>query len=425
MRNGENYHSESFGPALRRRREKHGVSLRGLARQVTYSPGWLSKVENGLAPPTAKLAELCDRELEAGGELIALAHTAEYSRKGLLSPAQLPRAVDTFIGRAKELQALDLCLARAQKNANGMLAVIDGPPGIGKTTLAVSWADSVSGQFAGGILYHDLGGYTDLDSPSAPTQVLGHFLEALGVPAESLSPDTEQRAATFRSLVSDTQTLVVLDNAADSRQVEQILPGTGSCAVVITSRRRMTGLAVRFGAQQVPLRPMSSPESLELLSSVLGLDRVRAEIDSADSIISQCAKLPLALRIAAERATGGDHWSLARLADELASANDPSTRLDMLSDREDNSLGVRAAFEASYRRLDDEAARAFRLLGRVSYRVLDNDAVVALLARPDRTSRRLLEILVDENLLQEVGPGQYRFSRLLQLFAAERATTAN
>lgn len=418
MRNRDAYRSHTFGDELRHMREKRGISLRGLARRVAYSPGWLSRVENGLVPPAVKLAELCDLELDAGGQLITLARTVEYARKEQFPPAQLPWAVDTFIGRAKELQALDCCLARAQQNRSGILGVIEGSPGVGKTALAVRWAHSVADQFAQGILYHNLGGYSRLSEPILPAKVLGHFLEALGVPAESQPLATEQRGAMFRSLISGTQVLIVLDNAADSHQVAPILPGTGSSAVVITSRRRMTGLAVRFGAQQTLLRPMPIPESLELLSSVVGIDRIRAEIDSAHKIVSLCAQLPLALRIAVERVT--DHWSLARLADELAGTGDPGARLDLLSDREDDSLGVRAAFEASYRRLDDEAARALRLLGRIPHHVLDAGMAKTVLDRSNRESRRILEVLVNENLLQEVGLDQYRFSSLLQLFAAEQ-----
>lgn len=414
-------HAGSFGSVLRRRREEQGISLRELARRVAYSPGWLSKIENGVAPPAVKLAELCDKELAAGGALVALAHDLETKPGfGSLVPAQLPRGARPFVGRTDELRALQRCLMDAQQSSSGMTVAVDGAPGTGKSALVVHWAQSMAGHFVDGILHRDLGGHAETGAPPAPEEVLAGFLATLGVPQEFMPQGTGERAALFRSLVSARRMLVVLDDVASSRQVEPLLPGPGDSAVVVTGRPRMTGLAARTGAVRMSLGPLPTADALDLLGSVVGADRVRAEPDGARALAAHCAGLPLALRVAAEHLVTSRYRSMAGLAAELAGPGDPDDRFDVLV--AGDQLTVRAAFETSYRRLDAESARGFRLLGLLNGGTVGAAAAAALLARPRKTARRTLERLVGVHLLDEVGPEQYRLGGLLALFAAGRAT---
>src|SRR5215468_7716218 len=61
-----------FGDELRRRREASGQTLGQFARRLHYSTGYLSKIENGLKPPSEDVARRCDAALGANGELLAL-----------------------------------------------------------------------------------------------------------------------------------------------------------------------------------------------------------------------------------------------------------------------------------------------------------------------------------------------------------------
>lgn len=412
-------HASGFGAELRRMREEQGISLRALARRVVYSAGWLSKVENGVAPPTLKLAELCDTELGAGGELAALAHSRKPDPGAWTLPAQLPRGAAPFVGRVNESRELDRCLAEAQRTNRGMTVAVDGAPGVGKSTLVTQWAHANAHHFGDGILFQDLRGFSGGAPPLVPAEVLEGFLGALGVPSASVPYGTEARAAMFRTLVAGRRVLVVLDNAAGSHQVGPLLPGSPSCGVIVTSRRRMTGTAAHAGARRVFLGTLSMDESVELFGSVLGPDRVRAEPEAVRSLAAQCARLPLALRIAAERLAFSRHRSVAGLAGELAGLDDPDGKLDLLADGD--VMTVRGAFEASYGRLDTESSRAFRLLGLTRGRTVTPATAAALFGMPAANARRLLEGLVSLNLLQEVGRDQYRLDRLLLLFAAARA----
>ncbi|WP_129840576.1 XRE family transcriptional regulator [Streptomyces sp. RFCAC02] len=414
-------HFARFGAALRRRREQEGMSLRRLAALAAYSPGWLSKVENGLARPTVQLAEVCDRVLGAGGELTALARAMLSGVIWAFPPAQLPPCdAHTLVGRTGELEALDAALERAEAADAPFLAAVDGPPGVGKTALVLHWAHRVRDRFPGGVLYADLAGHAPGAEPADPARVLAGFLLGFGVPATTLPRDAAQLAAVFRSLIADRRVLVVLDDAAGSSQVRALLPATPGTAVVVTGRRRLAGVGSPLGRGRLHLRPLPPAGSLALLRSVAGAARVRTEPAAARVVADACGHLPLALCVAAERVAAGPHRRLGPLAAELT---DPALRLDALTDAEDPRRSVRAAFDASYARLDTETARAFRLLGGGSRGDVPVGDAARLLSRPVSRARRLLEVLADEHLAVETGPDRYRVEGLLRLYAAERAQT--
>jgi tetratricopeptide (TPR) repeat protein/transcriptional regulator with XRE-family HTH domain len=390
----------AFSAELERLLTGRGMSWRSLADQVGYTPSWLSKVKNG-TPPSAELARRCDQALEADGTLIVLASEAEPLR-----PARLPAGAARFVGRVGQL--IELCHAMIGDRQPGMPAVVtvDGPPGAGKTTLALRLAHEVASYFSDGQLYVDLRGYSPDGIPVKPVDVLEEFLSALGVRAGSVPTELEQRAKLFRSLVSRRRVLIVLDNAADSAQVESLLPGSGDCAVVVTSRRRLSGTAMRTNARQVTLGAMTEPESLLLLRKVIGDERADAEPAAVTALAQRCAHLPLALRIAAERVAAHPHHSVAAVLADLGA---------------DDSLAVRSVFSWSYRDLSSESARMFRLLGLFRGSRISTAAAAAMAGISVVWGRRLLERLASVHLVEGLERDRYRMHDLLHVYAAELA----
>lgn len=163
---------------------------------------------------------------------------------------------------------------------------------------------------------------------------------------------------------------------------------------------------------------MDQVEAVDLLRAVVGPERVAAEPDAAAALAQRCAYLPLALRIAAERLATYPHRTLSRAAAELA---DREQRLNALEDTDNPQLAVRAALSCSYRELDSEAKRTFRLLGLFPGATVNAPAAAALLDRSPGRTQHLLDVLVSVHLLEEVSTDRYRRHDLLRDYAAERA----
>jgi len=334
-------------------------------------------------------------------------------------PRQLPLAAGGFINRVRELAVLD-GVTSSGASAVGVgtpLLAVTGGPGVGKTALVVHWARRQSGRFPDGELYADLGGH-ESGTPALPAAVLDSFLRALNVVGPSIPAEAEARAALFRSLVAGRSMLIVLDNAVSAAQVRPLLPGSPSCAVVVTSRNRLAGLVARDGARRVGLDVLPPGEAVALLSTIIGEERVAQEAEIAEELARRCDYLPLALRIAAERVASSSHTRLADLVEELGQSQD---RLSALELDEDELATVRTVFSWSYQALDAPTGRAFRLLGLHAGPDLSVEGAAALLGCPAVSARRLLGALVSVHLIEETARGRYAFHELLREYARERA----
>ncbi len=331
-------------------------------------------------------------------------------------PRELPADVVAFTGRDAQLAALDELLARAHGGSALTIAAVSGTAGVGKTALAVHWAHRVAAGFPDGQLYINLRGY-DPDQPVRAAEALEVFLRVLGVPGPDLPHGLAERAARYRTLMAGWRMLVLLDNAHSVEQVRDLLPGTPSCLVVVTSRDTLPALVARHGATRVNLDLLAPGEARLLLRTLIG-SRVDAEPEQAAALIQRCARLPLALRIAAELAAARPAASLAELVGELGD----ESRLDVLAAGDDDYTAVRGVFSWSLRHLSDPAAAAFTLLGLHPGADVDRSAVAALTGTAPGAARGLIDPLVRAHLVDDLGGGRFGMHDLLHAYAAERAT---
>ncbi|MBD0736087.1 hypothetical protein BGM09_23500 [Streptomyces sp. CBMA29] len=335
-------------------------------------------------------------------------------------PRQLPAASRHFTGRRRQLKLLDELLDHAvQFGGTAVISAIDGTAGIGKTTLAIHWAQRNAERFPDGQLHVNLRGFAPGSRPLAPVEAIRGFLDALGVPAESVPEELDARAALYRTLLAGRRVLIVLDNARDTDQVRPLLPGSTSCAVVITSRSQLTGLIAAEGATPVTLDLLSAVESLDLLARRLGPERTAAEPEAAAELVELCARLPLALSIAAARALVSPRLSLADL---VAALRDVRHRLDTL-DIGDASTDLRAVFSWSYGHLSDCTRRMFRLLSVHPGPDITVPAAASLTGVTVTEARRALYDLTRAHLVMEHVPGRFTFHDLLRAYAGELAAT--
>jgi DNA-binding SARP family transcriptional activator/tetratricopeptide (TPR) repeat protein len=337
-------------------------------------------------------------------------------------PAQLPSAVPAFAGRGAELAGLNALVPSAAEAGPGagaaaVIVALSGTAGVGKTALAVHWAHRVAARFPDGQLYVNLQGFDPGGTVLEPGEAVRGFLEAFGVPATRIPAALAAQAALFRSLLARKRVLVVLDNARDADQVRALLPGSPGCLAIVTSRDRLTGLVATDGAYPLTLDLLPEADARDLLARRLGPGRVDREPSAVDDIISGCARLPLALTIAAARAATSPDFPLAVFGAELRRA---TRALDPLPGG-DLSTDVRAVFSWSYRALSDPAARMFRLLGLHPGPDIGIAAAASLAAAGPDQVRLPLDELTQAHLLAEHAPGRYACHDLLRAYAAELA----
>ena len=342
---------------------------------------------------------------------------AAVGEDGGVRPSQLPLDVAHFVGRAELLGEIKRLLGDDQRVP---VVALSGPPGVGKTALAVHAAHRLAERFPDGQLYVDLQGPTAGLRPLPPVEVLGRFLRALGAAPGAIPSDLAEASTMFRSRVAGRRLLMVLDNAADAAQVLPLLPASPGCGVVVTSRWTLSALE---GASHLRLAVLDPGEALALLGRLADPQRLAAEPEAAAEVARWCGHLPLALRIAGARLAVRPAWPVAALAERLA---DAQHRLDELELPE---VGVRASFAVSFAQLrasqdplDRTAATAFELLGVLDGPDLGVPVAARLLKLPEETAERALELLVDAHLLETPAPGRYRLHDLLRVYARELAS---
>jgi tetratricopeptide (TPR) repeat protein len=330
-------------------------------------------------------------------------------------PRLLPARVSAFAARQTELRRLDGLLSSPARAGMVVVTAITGTAGIGKTALAMHWAHEVASRFPDGQLYVNLRGFHPVPAIS-PAAALFGFLRALGVTAARVPEEAEVRAALYRSLVTDRRMLIVLDNAQSAAQVRPLLPGASSCVVVVTSRSCLDELVVYQGAERINLGLLSTEEAADLLARRIDRERVDAEPQAARDLVELCARLPLALSIAA-----AGHHPDAPLRELVERLRGERSRLDAL-DLGEADLDLRAVFSWSVRQLTPDAGCLFRLLGVHPGPDVDAHVCAALLdVRSVREARAVLNELSRANLIEEHQPGRYQMHDLLRVYAAELA----
>lgn len=334
------------------------------------------------------------------------------------TPAQLPPALATFAGREAELGRMDDLLPEEELTSGpGVISVLSGTAGVGKTTLALHWAHRVAARFPDGQLYVNLLGFDPAQRVIKPTDAVRGLLTGLGVPADRIPLDAEARTGLYRSMLAGKRVLVVLDNAHDAEQVRPLLPASSGCLVLVTSRNQLAPLVAAEGAHPIVVGLPAPTEARTLLAGRLGESRLAAEPGAVAEIIARCARLPLALSIVAARAATQPAFRLAALAAQLRETDGV---LDAFHGG-DPATDVRSMFSWSYRALSADAARVFRLVGLHPGPDLSTAAAASLAGLPPQRVRPLLTELTRAHLLIESIPGRFGCHDLLHAYASEQA----
>lgn len=327
------------------------------------------------------------------------------------APFQLPVPPARFVAREGELRTLDRLTG--DRTGDLKLLVLSGIAGVGKTSLALRWLHGLKARFDDGQLFFNLSDAATT-APVTPFEVLEWFLLSLGVPAERIPSTLDQRSALYRSVTANRELAVLLDNAVSAAQVRPLLPAGRGSLVVVTSRSRLSGLALD-GAKWLDVAPMNRLDSVDLLGSVAGAERVSAEAEAAAEIADLCGGLPLALAVVAARLATRARRTLTR---EVADLRGESTRLAGLA--LDSETSVEMVLDLSCDSLGDDAEVAYRCCGWHPGREFGPAVVAAALGWPFDRVEHALDELIDANVVTETAEGRFSLHDLVRLHARRR-----
>ncbi|MFC8432293.1 ATP-binding protein [Streptomyces sp. NPDC057253] len=399
----------AFGVMLRSLRRAARLTLEELSEASGVSVRALGDLERGRSRgPQRRTVEALGAALRLDAEQRErLQRLADAGRERAAAPAPpyLLRTVPDFTGRRQELADLEALATGTRTRA----AVLFGPGGQGKTTLAAEAVRRLSGSFPDGSVCVQLHGMSE--APLPPAEALVLLLTALGQPPDRIPVDPVAREALYRTTIAGRRALIVLDDAADETLTRPLLPDAEGSFVLVTSRRPLAGLE---GVRRIRLGGLSGGESARLLGRILGAPRTDGQSEAITRLTELCGHLPLALRIVGNRLSSRPSWTPARLVDQLA---DEGRRLSGLVA---GDLAVRSALALSYGQLTASHRLLLRRLALVPGHDTGPELAAVLTGEDPLTTEDSLDLLVDRGLLEETAPGRYALHDLVRLFAREQ-----
>ncbi|WP_312866479.1 AfsR/SARP family transcriptional regulator [Streptomyces boluensis] len=343
-------------------------------------------------------------------ELLPRPRTATVTATATAPTAVVPRTLPShaeLVGRTAELSSIvHAAPAAGAGPETGVviaLQTISGMAGVGKSLLALHAADELAPLFPDGQLYLDLQAHSPNLAPLAPADALAALLRTLGVPAASVPDGLQERVGLWRTLLSSRRAVIVLDDAADADQLGPLLPGPSASLVIVTSRRRITGLP---GMRAVLLDVLPPEDAAGLFHALAGAGPSVTAHEVSD-IVRLCGHLPLAIELAARRLLSRPSWTPAHLLQRLSQGH------SRLAELRDGYREIARAFEVSYLTLTSTEQQVFRLLGLHLGADFDAYATAALTDLSPARAERVLEVLLDSHLIQEPTPERYVFHDLL------------
>lgn len=357
------------------------------------------------------------------------AHTAGAApvpRTPLPRARPFPPALALFVAREPELARIRAWLARAPRAP--VVCLVNGPGGVGKSSLAVQAAHEAAGSFPDRLLHIDLRGADPQSPPLQPAEAVRQLLPALGVGPEEVPADPQEALARYHGALAERPTLLVLDNAHSTAQAAPLVPTSPGSGCLVTSRAVLPGLP---GAHHLHLDVLETGDAIALVRSLSGRTEGGAdgadgadgaELGAWDALVTLCGRLPLALNLVATRMASRPRW---RVADWAESLRDERHRLDQLAvgDRD-----VRASLHLSIDQLaggdqpgERRAARLFPYLGAAAVRRHSPESVAALAGLSKAEAGEALERLTDAQILYSARPGSHALHDLVHTVAVGEA----
>jgi tetratricopeptide (TPR) repeat protein/transcriptional regulator with XRE-family HTH domain len=352
-------------------------------------------------PPITELLNLLPEGEMREDDL--LAPWADEVRQNVAhAPFQVIPELPYFVPRSKLFEQVKNTIL---EDSETKILCLHGMGGTGKTTLAAHLAYSLRRNFPDGVLWASL-------DTSDSMAILGTFAQAYGRDVKDYR-DLDSRSRVVRELLAAKEALIVLDNASYSREIRPLLPPSGKCTVIITTRRQ--DLSALSGVKRFRIGSFSreSGESLALFAKILGVERIKQDKIALERIADLLGHLPLAVSIVACRLAYEPDWSTQELLERISQER---RRLDTLTYED---LNVCLSFNLSYHSLMPFEKQFFACLGVFAGDAFRVEAAAAVSQSTVQDAQDCLRRLFTLSLVQQDKPGYYRLHPLLYDYAKE------
>lgn len=341
-----------------------------------------------------------------------LNNTTESRKSGekqIKAPNTLPRDTPLFTGRENQILKLKKVITRNFRLSTPTVVIssIDGMPGVGKTALAVKLSHLLTPFFKDGQLFIDCFGYTTGHNPLLPEQILDSLLFAIGTPASDIPKGITEKTSLWRSILSQKNVLIVLDNVNSKNQIEQAIPGSAGSVVIVTSRNRITNLSE---TQNLTLNVFTKTESLNLIKKIVGQQAIK-EPKKVEQIAIQSGYLPLALNIMSDR------WRKNKLFNNLL--NNQSRNLKDISPAYEFRL-MDEIFNPSYNSLNRNERTILQLMGLYPGLTFTASTCGAMMRSSHQIANKLIISLIDQSLVIQISNNRYKLHDLIRDFSRRK-----
>jgi tetratricopeptide (TPR) repeat protein len=350
------------------------------------------------------------------------AHTSGPSSSSV--PPRLPPSAEPsntlapdlpgFVGRSKDVAAITREIDGLLGKGMSAVCVIDGMPAVGKSSLALHLSHHLRHRCPDGALQLHLRGHDESLRPTSTESALDVLLRMLGVDPGQIqhASGLEHSIALWRKHTSGKRLLVFLDDAADAEQVLPLIPNGPGSIVLVTARKRLSGLQY---AIHHSLSPMIDGDAEDLFLSSARMSRTTDP--ALGDVVAACGGFPMALCLAGAALRFHSSWNIADLADDLAETGGVH-QLDSII-----APSVYRSVATSYRDLPDVQRRLLRRLSLNPGSRIHLSAVAVLVeASPFETNAALYN-LVEQNLVMEPTRRYYELHDMIRLFAAHACET--
>lgn len=312
-------------------------------------------------------------------------------------PFQVPCEIADFTGREKIVDSI----SKDIKKNNVFL--LYGPPGVGKTALAIRLGHQLKNTFTDGVLWYKVDSSNIMDILLSIAQLFGEDISEI--------KDVEVRASIVRTLLVKKKLLLIFDNVSKKDQLQLLLPNSPSCCVIFTSREYVFNNSIK--AVPIPIQSFTNEETLLLFNKVFYKEYVDRQKKVIFTLAEKLGYLPLALHLVAKHSKQFKQ-PLEKYSKQL---DEEIFDLEFLTYEDKNLF---KAINISFNSLENIKKDVFISLGIFEGKDFSIEAISYINKLPKNETEKILQELLNISFIEISKAGRYRIHPMIRTFARQQ-----